>query len=41
MVNPGKHGLTTRKPVLVELGLHPGKPWFNQTFGARGPFESC
>ena len=35
MVKPGKPGLKTRKFWLVQPGLHPGKSWFNQAFGAR------
>ena len=35
MVKSGKPGLKTRKVWLVQTGLHPGKPWFNQAFGAR------
>ena len=35
MVKSGKPGLKTRKVWLVQPGLHPGKPWFNQAFGAR------
>ena len=34
-VKSGKPGLKTRKVWLVQPGLHPGKPWFNQAFGAR------
>ena len=34
MVKSGKPGLTTRKFWSVKPGLYPGKPWFNQVFGA-------
>ena len=34
MVESGKPGLKTRKVWLVQPGLHPGKPWLNQAFGA-------
>ena len=32
---PGKPGLITRKVGMVELGLNPGKLWFNQAFDSR------
>ena len=35
MAKSGKPGLKTRKVWLVQPGLNPGKPWFNQAFGAR------
>ena len=36
MVKSGKPCLTiSRKVWLVKPGLHPGKPWFSQAFGAR------
>ena len=40
MVKSGKPGLKTRKVWLVQPGLHPGKPWFNQAFGARETFTN-
>ena len=30
-----KFTLTTRKFLVVELGLCPGRPWFKRDFGAR------